>query len=707
MGSLLSVRERGEVRIGAATGFRFGVVPEAAHPRGCDHVGMRPRTTGTRVGGAASGVAWVLAFSSVATAVVFDRRLDDVGRSDLVRFAPETWVLIAAIVSALVVGTTLSVRRPDHPVGWLFLGLGVSMAAAGAIDGYAVYGAVARPGAFPGAAVAAHVGDVTFVPWLVIVALVLHLTPTGRPLSRRWGLAAWATILGGLVAMMSGVLGDRSLDPPFAAVHNPLAIDALASPLAFAGFVGTALVGLGLIAAGASLAVRYRRSVGVERKQLQWMYLAAAPLPVFVPAAFISAWSGHPAALLIATGGFIVSVPVAAGLAVSQFHLYEVDRVLSRTLTYVVLSAVLAVTYAAVVVTAGRALSGLADSSAVSAVIATLVAVTIAAPVRSGIQDGLDRRFNRRRFEAVRFVEDALRSAAGREIEDIIRRAVGDAGLTIAYRLEERDQWSTTQGTPVSPDADAVEVARDGRPVARVSFDASTVERDVVEAVAAVAAPELDNARLRAAISVQLLEVHASRARIAAAQTTERRRLERNLHDGAQQRLLALAMNLKAAHLNGGNDRLRCALADGIEQLQATVAELRDLANGLHPSVLSDGGIAAALDDLARRSPVPIDVRAVDTRFDPEIEACAWFVACEAVTNAQKHSGAARITIKVEASGGWLELTIEDDGRGGADREGTGLQGIRDRADAVGGSLELSDRPAGGSQVYARLPCRS
>ena len=141
-------------------------------------------------------------------------------------------------------------------------------------------------------------------------------------------------------------------------------------------------------------------------------------------------------------------------------------------------------------------------------------------------------------------------------------------------------------------------------------------------------------------ISAQLVEVNESRARIAAAQTTERRRLERNLHDGAQQRLLALAMTFQAAQLNGSNDRLGEALADGVEELQATITELRDLANGLHPATLSDSGIAAALDDLARRSPVPVDVDATEVRFDPEVEACAWFVACEAVTNAQKHSGA-------------------------------------------------------------------
>ena len=668
---------------------------------------MAGLASGRRVGVAASSLSWALAATGLLAAVLFDRRLDRIGRSDLRTFAPETWVLVAAIASALVVGSALGVRRPEHPVGWLFLALGVSLAAAGAIDGYAVYGSVARPGSLPGAGAAAHVGDVMFVPWLVLVAAVLHLTPTGRALTRRWGVVLRATVVAGALAVLSAVLGDRTLDPPLDDVENPWAIDALASALGFVGIVATLGVGLGLIAAGASMVTRYRRSVGADRQRLQWMYLAAAPLALFVPAAFVSAWTGHPAALLVATGGFVVTVPVAAGLAITRFHLYEVDRILSRTFTYVALSALLAATYAAVVVGAGRTLSGLADSSAVAAVIATLVAVTIASPARTVIQDWLDRRFNRRRFEAVRLVQDWARRPRSGEVDDVVRRAVGDPTLTIAYWSARRGQWSTVDGLPTTPDPAAVEVVRDGRPVARVSFDSTTIDRGLVEAVCAVAASELDNAGLRAAISAQLVEVNDSRARIAAAQTTERRRLERNLHDGAQQRLLALAMTLQAAQLNGSNDRLREAVADGVDELQATIAELRDLANGLHPATLSDGGIAAALDDLARRSPVPVDVNASDVRFEPELEACAWFVACEAVTNAQKHSGASRIAIDVNVADGWLDLIVEDDGRGGADCDGSGLQGIRDRAEAAGGTLDVSDGPTGGTRVHARLPCGS
>ena len=142
-----------------------------------------PSVRAARWGWIAPCAAWVLSASLLAVALLFDRRLTQVGRGDLRTFAPETWVLVAGMVSTLVVGTVLAARRPEHPAGWLFLGLGLSMAVAGPIDGYATYGVLARAGSLPGAAGAAHLGDVTFVPWLVLIAIILHLTPTGHPLT--------------------------------------------------------------------------------------------------------------------------------------------------------------------------------------------------------------------------------------------------------------------------------------------------------------------------------------------------------------------------------------------------------------------------------------------------------------------------------------------------------------------------------------------
>ena len=241
--------------------------------------------------------------------------------------------------------------------------------------------------------------------------------------------------------------------------------------------------------------------------------------------------------------------------------------------------------------------------------------------------------------------------------------------------------------------------------MARVSSVA--LEAELVDAVLREAEPELDNAGLRAAVALQLEDVRASRQRLATAQLDERRRVERDLHDGAQQRLLALAAQLQAALINGQPERLREALTIGVEESQTAVRELRELANGLHPSVLADGGLAAALDDLASRHRVQINVAEPDQRYSPRIEATAWFIACEAVTNAVKHAAADQIVVRVDRDGDDLVVVVEDDGLGGADPSGGGMRGLADRAEAVGGHLAVLDREPTGTTIRAVLPCGS
>ena len=219
------------------------------------------------------------------------------------------------------------------------------------------------------------------------------------------------------------------------------------------------------------------------------------------------------------------------------------------------------------------------------------------------------------------------------------------------------------------------------------------------------AAAEVENARLRAAITLQLREVKESRVRILAAQTEERRRIERNLHDGAQQRLLALALQLRAAEVSGGADRQRAAIEGAISELQIAVKELRDLANGLHPIALNDGGLAGAFAELADRSPIKVIVNVVPERFPPQLEEAAWFTACEAAANAVKHAGASKVEIVAVRDEERLLVSVADNGRGGADPAGRGLRGIADRAEAVGGKLDIISPPGGGTIVRLELPC--
>ncbi|HEX2273794.1 MAG TPA: hypothetical protein VHG90_07970, partial [Acidimicrobiales bacterium] len=438
---------------------------------------------------------------ALACAFVGEEHLRDAGRADLAGSATAILVLGLAIVIALVVGGAVVRRRPEHPVGWIFLALSAFIALVGPVEAYVLNGAVARPGSLPGAAALAGLADILFLPWLALVALALHLTPTGRPLSRRWGRVAQVTAGAGVVGFVGGIFRRGPFDPPLDQTTNPIGVPFLGPVVG----VVVLIVGLGLIAAGISVVVRFRRAEGLERRQLQWMYLAAVPLPLFVPAAFVAAYTDQSTPLLLATAGFIVLVPAAAGLAITQYHLYEVDRILSRTLTYALLTAVVAITYVSVVTMAGRALARFDESSSLATVLATLGAVSVFSPARRVIQDALDRRFNRRRFEAVRVVQRRLAEpTSSRSIEDVLREALGDPSVRVSYWVEERGQWVLADGRASNPSADAVEVRRGEAPVARIDVDRTRTDRELVEAAAGAAIPELDNARLRAAISLQL-----------------------------------------------------------------------------------------------------------------------------------------------------------------------------------------------------------
>jgi len=670
---------------------------------------MAPRAGSSLRTTALAAAGWLLTAATVTAIFGMDAQLRGAGRTDLATISANSAVIYVPVMfSAATVGLVVAARRPRHPVGWLFLALGLFVALSGALDDYAAYGLLTRPGSRPGAAFAANAPGAIFMPWLVIVALVLYLTPTGRALSKRWAGVARVTAISGTIGFAVALVSRSQLDPPFEAFRNNVILPGSDTYGPVVRGVSVSLLMLGLMGSAVCMVVRFRRSTGTERQQLHWLALVAVPLPVFAVLAYAAALTSHQLAVNLATAGFVLLVPVAAGLAVMQFHLYDVDRIISRTATYLILTGLIAGAYAAVVILVGRWLGDVAQRSHIAAVLGTLPAVSVALPARRVVQEAVDRKFNRRQFDAVQVVRRHLRDPVhGATIEDTLRLAVAQPGLQVAYWVEDRRQWVSAGGHPVEPATGSIEVGRDDRPVARIT-PGPDADEDLVTVAAREALPELDNARLRAAITLQLVEVQESRARIAAAQLEERRRLERNLHDGAQQRLLATALNLQAAQMNGEVARLRDAIGAGIGEIRVAVADLRALAHGLHPAVLDDGGLIAALEDLAARTPDSVHLRAAEARFPTDVEVTAWYIACEAIANAAKHAGAPSIAVTVQRDdSGTLVLQVDDDGVGGADPAGRGLRGIADRAEAAGGTLTVGARPGGGTTVVARLPCGS
>ena len=656
---------------------------------------------------AAALVSAVVAAAGVVGMVVGDVALVRGARPDLRQLDGGGPAFVVAVVSATAVGAVLLRTRPRHPVGWCFAALGSSIAVTGLAQTYGSWGIFVRDGA-PIAKSAAVVASAGFIVWLTLLGLVFALTPDGRPLSRRWGWAARGLVAAGLLWLLSAAFMRGPLqEAPFTGVDNPWGGLLPGAPLLRAP--AAIVTNLLLVVCAASLFVRFTRSRGDERRRLLWMAVVVVLVPVFVAVMWFAAVTGADVLLDVTAGIFVAMLPVSAVLAITRYHLYDVERVLSRAVVYLLLTGALASTYAFVVVVVGDGIGGLAGSSTVAASLATLAAAGIARPLHGVVQDAVDRRFSRRRYDALRRVQAHVAAPEPDvSVEQVLRLALADESLCVAYWVNDRAQWVTGEGRDApSPSQAAVTVHRAGRTVAAVTAEPLAVDDQLLRAVLREAEPALENAGLRAAVQLQLQEVRASRTRIATAQMLERRRIERDLHDGAQQRLLALAAQLQAALLNGEPARHREALQRGVEQSRVAVQELRALANGLHPAVLTDAGLGAALDDLATRLPVRVLLDEPDRRWPVQVEATAWFVACEAVANAVKHAFASTVSVAVRRDGTALLLCVEDNGRGGADVAGSGLRGLTDRVDAVGGRLIVRSIAGHGTTVEVVLPCES
>jgi signal transduction histidine kinase len=301
-------------------------------------------------------------------------------------------------------------------------------------------------------------------------------------------------------------------------------------------------------------------------------------------------------------------------------------------------------------------------------------------------------------------------------LRDSLARALGDPSLQLALALPGGgyvDSSGRSLALPSSGSARTVTaIDSDGKPLAALIHDPAVDEEDpgLVAAVGSAARLALENERLQAEVRASLEEVRASRARILEAADAERRRLERDIHDGAQQRLVALGLAIRLARDQAaihGDKGLVTDLDGAAAQLQQAMGELRELARGIHPAVLSRAGIGPALRVLAELSPIPVEIAEVPAgRYPEAVEAAVYFVVSEALTNAAKHSGAQRVNVSVRRDNGDLWVDVRDDGAGGAKPSGgSGLVGMADRVAVLGGRIEVSSPTGAGTLVHAEIPC--
>jgi signal transduction histidine kinase len=623
-------------------------------------------------------------------------------------------LFVISVAAPAAVGLFVALRRPGNRVAWILLLGPLSVAVVMAADGAANLALHEDPDSTVGtwALLVAQQWPVLFL-WPLALAYVF---PDGALPSPRWrpvaALACFAC--GGLVVLLLFApelerSNGTTLDSPL-----PLTWPKSLEPVFWVFWFGLLL---SLAGGAVALYARYRAGDRRQRRQVLWLAYGAVLVPL---------WLGGGSLITLVFGSFdpvdffglmVLQVwpAVAVAVAVTRHGLYAIDRLLNRTLVYVLLTVLLVATYALVALLVGQVVGG----SALSASVATLAAALAFRPLHVRIQRAVDRRFARARFDAVRLLSDFLDEVrAGRaEPEDVgaaVALALDDPGAEIVFRLPETGGYANRlghllPGLPEDGRARTV-IGRDDRELGVLLHAPELAQRpDLLRAVVDAAAVPVELGRLRVELRLQLAEVESSRARIAQAGYAERRRIERDLHDGAQQRLVTLGIVLRRIQrsLPRGAIAIDPAIDAAVNEVTAAIADLRTIAAGVRPPRL-DEGLAAALADLARGATVPVEVSATEDRAPPEVEAAAYFVACEALTNAVKHASPTRVVVETAREDGVLRLLVADDGIGGAAASGgSGLPGMADRVAAQGGILAIDSPPGAGTRIAVQLPCAS
>jgi signal transduction histidine kinase len=572
---------------------------------------------------------------------------------------------------------------------------------------------------------------IALFPLLILLPLWF---PDGRVPSERWRPLQWAGFALSALAFLVLGFGISELEVTTEGsgeLANPLHVPALEPPGWLEVGLWPALLGLFLLAV-VSMIIRFRRSRGVERQQLKWFAFAVVVLVIYFVVSAILEWLGISEGDLgeFLSGLALLGLPVAVGIAILQYRLWDLDVVVKKAVvvgTLVVLA--LAVYAGAVALLASLT----ADRGNTGALFAVALALGIAfRPVMRIARRFADRLvYGRRATPYEVLTEFSERVGTSYATEDVLPRMaqvlaegtgadVARIWLLVGNEFRAAAAWPPADAPPATP-------ATAGPGMFEVAGEAVTEVRDRGELLGALSlrmpasdpmSPSKEKlARDLAAQAglvlrnVRLVEdVRASRQRLVAAQDEERRRLERNIHDGAQQQLVALAVKARLARQLTEREPAKAAEILGqIEaETQTALEDLRDLARGIYPPLLADRGLVAALEAQSRKAPVPVSVQAESVgRYSADVEATVYFCTLEALQNVAKYAGTDRTVIRLSQSNGSLSFEVMDEGRGFDPNEvatGSGLQGMADRLAAVGGSLEIRSAPGSGTTVTGRVP---
>ena len=619
-----------------------------------------------------------------------------------------------------VVGLVLAYRRPANRVGWVFVVAGLGLGLGSFARAHGLHALVAAPGSWPAGRAAMWLANWIWVIPIAMLAFLFLLFPTGQLRSPRWRPAAW--FVGGTFALTTvGMIvnASRSWSDSFGATSTPGV-----PPLLLAVLI--ILVPAALAVSVAAVVVRFARSRGEERLQLKWFAAAALLVLVTFLPSFLTTWV---VAAVLSNLAYLC-LWAAIGIAVLKYRLYEIDIVISKAVLYGSLAVFITAVYAGLVVGVG-AVAGGRDRPLVAALAATVVAVAVQ-PARQRARRLANRVVYGRRATPYQVLSDfAQRLGSTYSSEDVLPQmahivAAGTGARRVVVWLRADDELrpeAASDGRPQAaplpvggdamppvPGADlAVPVVHQGELLGAISVQMPKDEplrpagQQLVADVASQAGLVLSNAAL-------VGDLRASRQRLVTAQDEARRRLERNIHDGAQQDLVALGIKLRLAGLTVEEDPAEAKEMLGELQSDAAgaLANLRDLARGIYPPLLADLGLVAALNAQAAKSPVPVTVEADGIgRFGQDTEAAVYFCCLEALQNIAKYAHATQARICLQAGNGTLRFTVSDDGTGYDARHtpmGSGLRNMADRLAALGGRLEIRSAPGQGTTLTAQLP---
>ncbi|MFY9614066.1 MAG: GAF domain-containing sensor histidine kinase [Candidatus Dormiibacterota bacterium] len=659
----------------------------------------------------------------VAISVTHSVDLSDLNKAPPLRIELPLFGLGFASVGALIAS-----RLRGNLVGWLFLGIGVQ----GALQSLGVESgelSVRIHGGLPLAstaeAISANTGRYFFE---TVFTFILLVYPSGRFLSRAWTLIGAVTAL----TLVFNLIDQTGSLPGPTWILSPLGV-------------------LLAVAAVASVIVRYRRGGREERQQIKLLLYAGIVVLTFVvlgPFIAFGVFTGASPAVVTTLLGTsfitILLIPAAAAIAIMKYRLYDIDVVISRTLVYGALAVFITAVYVGIVVGVGTLVGSGGQPNLVLSIVATAIVAVAFQPVRERLQKIANRLVYGKRatpYEVLsQFSEQVAETYAADEalprMARVLAEGTGSERATVWLRggnaLSPAAQWPSNNGSapavaqepvPVSgqllpelPGDRAVAVLHQGKLLGALTVrkrpgeSLTPVEEKLLTDLAAQAGLVLKNVGLTAELLQRLEELRTSRQRLVAAQDEERRRLERNLHDGAQQNLVAIKVKLGLVEAFADKDPARAR--EMMVQLKGDTDDaletLRDLARGIYPPLLADKGLAAALEAQARKATVPVEISADGIgRYSQDIEAAVYFCVLEALQNIQKYAQAQSARVHLAEVAGALTFDVADDGQGfdaSTVKRGAGLTNMADRLDALGGTVDVQSAVGAGSTLRGQLP---